>query len=59
LHGSSTVAQFLKSTFGLHAEDTEPFVARLGFRVREIADATVLRQRYFFGPWRWRRTRSG
>lgn len=34
-------------TFGLHPEDAEPFLARLGFRVRELADANVLRQRYF------------
>lgn len=34
-------------TFGLHPEDAVPFFERLGFRVHEIADAAVLRQRYF------------
>jgi methyltransferase (TIGR00027 family) len=34
-------------TFPLHPEDAAPFFERLGFRLREIADAGVLRQRYF------------
>ena len=34
-------------TFGLHPEDAGPFFERLGFQVREIADATLLRKRYF------------
>lgn len=33
-------------TFGIHPEDVAPFLERLGFRVREIADASVLEQRY-------------
>jgi methyltransferase (TIGR00027 family) len=34
-------------TFGLHPEDAEPFLQRLGFRLRELADAERLRRRYF------------
>jgi methyltransferase (TIGR00027 family) len=34
-------------TFGIHPEDAPPFFARLGFRVKEIADANELRRRYF------------
>jgi methyltransferase (TIGR00027 family) len=34
-------------TFSLHPEDAEPFLARLGFRLRELADADLLRRRYF------------
>ena len=33
-------------TFPIHPEDAGPFVERLGFRVREIADAQVLQSRY-------------
>ena len=33
-------------TFPIHPEDAGPFVDRLGFRVREIADAEMLRSRY-------------
>jgi methyltransferase (TIGR00027 family) len=33
-------------TFSLHPEDAEPFLQRLGFRLREIADAKSLRRRY-------------
>ncbi len=34
-------------TFGIHPEDAPPFFTRLGFRVKEIADANELRRRYF------------
>ena len=34
-------------TFSLHPEDAEPFLHRLGFRLRELADAETLRRRYF------------
>ena len=34
-------------TFGIHPEDAEPFFQRLGFRLREVATADVLRKRYF------------
>jgi methyltransferase (TIGR00027 family) len=34
-------------TFGLHPEDAAPFLQRLGFRVQEVADAPLLRRRYF------------
>ena len=34
-------------TFSLHPEDAEPFLQRLGFRLRELADAKSLRRRYF------------
>ena len=34
-------------TFSLHPEDAEPFLHRLGFRLRELADAEILRRRYF------------
>jgi len=34
-------------TFGLHPEDAAPFFDRLGFRVEEVADAALLRRRYF------------
>lgn len=34
-------------TFSLHPEDTGPFFARQGFDVREVADAALLRRRYF------------
>lgn len=34
-------------TFGLHPEDAGPFFERLGFHLREVADAAVLRKRYF------------
>jgi O-methyltransferase involved in polyketide biosynthesis len=34
-------------TFGLHPEDAGPFFERLGFRLQDVADASVLRQRYF------------
>lgn len=34
-------------TFSLHVEDAEPFLRRLGFRLRELADAETLRRRYF------------
>lgn len=34
-------------TFALHPEDAGAFLQRLGFRLREVADADVLRQRYF------------
>lgn len=34
-------------TFGLHPEDAAGFFARQGFRTREIADTTVLAERYF------------
>jgi methyltransferase (TIGR00027 family) len=34
-------------TFGLHPEEAGPFFARLGFRLRDLADAATLRQRYF------------
>jgi len=33
-------------TFPIHPEDAGPFVERLGFRVREIADAPMLQSRY-------------
>jgi methyltransferase (TIGR00027 family) len=33
-------------TFPIHPEDAGPFVNRLGFRVREIADASTLQSRY-------------
>jgi methyltransferase (TIGR00027 family) len=33
-------------TFPIHPEDAAPFVERLGFRVREIADAATLQSRY-------------
>lgn len=34
-------------TFSLHPEDAEPFLQRLGFRLRELADAGTLSRRYF------------
>ena len=34
-------------TFGIHPEDAPQFFARLGFRVKELADANELRRRYF------------
>jgi methyltransferase (TIGR00027 family) len=34
-------------TFSLHPEDAPPFLQRLGFRLRALADASVLRRRYF------------
>jgi methyltransferase (TIGR00027 family) len=34
-------------TFALHPEDAPAFFERLGFRVLEVADAAVLRRRYF------------
>jgi methyltransferase (TIGR00027 family) len=34
-------------TFGIHPEDAEPFFRRLGFRLRDVATADVLRKRYF------------
>ena len=34
-------------TFSLHPDDAGPFLARLGFRLRELADAEMLRRRYF------------
>ncbi len=34
-------------TFGIHPEDAGPFFARLGFRVRDLADANALRKLYF------------
>lgn len=34
-------------TFGIHPEDVGGFFQRLGFRVREVATADVLRKRYF------------
>ena len=37
-------------TFSLHPDDAEPFLHRLGFRLRELADAETLRRRYFKGP---------
>ncbi|HSP96847.1 MAG TPA: SAM-dependent methyltransferase [Candidatus Dormibacteraeota bacterium] len=36
-------------TFGLHPEDAGPFLQRLGFRLRELADAETLCRRYFDG----------
>jgi methyltransferase (TIGR00027 family) len=33
-------------TFSLHPDDARPFLARLGFRLRELADADALRRRY-------------
>ena len=33
-------------TFSIHPEDAGPFVNRLGYRVREIADAAMLQSRY-------------
>jgi len=33
-------------TFGIHPEDVGPFLDRLGFRVREIADAKAVEERY-------------
>jgi len=33
-------------TFSLHPEDADPFLRRLGFRLRELADAESLRRRY-------------
>jgi methyltransferase (TIGR00027 family) len=33
-------------TFGIHPEDVGPFLARLGYRVRDLADATALEHRY-------------
>jgi len=33
-------------TFAIHPEDAAPFVERLGFRVREIAEASLLQERY-------------
>ncbi len=33
-------------TFGLHPEDAESFLERAGFRLRELADADLLRRRY-------------
>jgi methyltransferase (TIGR00027 family) len=34
-------------TFSLHPDDARPFLQRLGFRLRELADADMLRRRYF------------
>jgi hypothetical protein len=34
-------------TFSLHPEDAPAFLQHLGFRLRELADADVLRRRYF------------
>ncbi len=34
-------------TFGIHPEDVGPFLARLGFRARDVADADALRKLYF------------
>ncbi len=34
-------------TFALHPEDAGPFFDRLGFRLQDVADASVLRRRYF------------
>jgi methyltransferase (TIGR00027 family) len=34
-------------TFGLHPEDAGPFFERLGFHLKDVADAAVLRRRYF------------
>jgi methyltransferase (TIGR00027 family) len=34
-------------TFSLHPEDAAPLLHRLGFRLRELADAETLRRRYF------------
>lgn len=34
-------------TFGLHPEDAAPFFSRLGFRLKDVADAAELRRRYF------------
>jgi methyltransferase (TIGR00027 family) len=34
-------------TFSLHPEDAPPFLERLGFRLRDLADAETLRRRYF------------
>lgn len=34
-------------TFGLHPEDAPAFFKRLGFRLRDLADAATLRKRYF------------
>jgi methyltransferase (TIGR00027 family) len=39
-------------TFAIHPEDAAPFVRRLGFRVREIADASTLQSRYVRDPRR-------
>jgi methyltransferase (TIGR00027 family) len=33
-------------TFGIHPEDVEPFLARLGYRLLDLADATALERRY-------------
>ena len=33
-------------TFGIHPEDVGPFLARLGYRVRDLADASELERRY-------------
>jgi methyltransferase (TIGR00027 family) len=33
-------------TFGIHPEDAGPFLERLGFQVREVADAKTLETRY-------------
>jgi methyltransferase (TIGR00027 family) len=33
-------------TFGIHPEDVGPFLARLGYRVRDLADAAELERRY-------------
>ena len=33
-------------TFGIHPEDVEPFLARLGYRVLDVADTPALEQRY-------------
>jgi methyltransferase (TIGR00027 family) len=34
-------------TFGLHPEDAGPFFERLGFHLKDVADAAALRRRYF------------
>jgi len=33
-------------TFGIHPEDAGPFLERLGFRIRDLADAATLERRY-------------
>src|ERR1043166_4604461 len=33
-------------TFGIHPEDVGPFLERIGFHVREIADASTVEERY-------------
>ena len=32
--------------FGIHPEDVEPFLASLGYRVADLADASELERRY-------------